>query len=91
VTRNTVPRRVRDAVLARDQGCVAHSRGFGVNVPCSGSLVVHHRIIKGMGGTSVPGMNDPENLLVLCQLHHIMAHEQDRPLAEACGIIIRRR
>ena len=86
----TLPAGVAEFVLRRDGGCVAHRRGFALDVPCAGRLVIHHRIIKGMGGTSRPEMNEPDNLVTLCDRHHVHAHERDRRGAEAAGIIVRR-
>ena len=90
MTRNTIPLGVRSEVMARDRHCQAHARGFALDLPCAGYLVVHHVIIKGMGGTSIPELNNAANLLVLCDRHHVHAHERDRAGAEASGIIVRR-
>jgi len=88
--RNTVDKQTREWVLSRDRGCMAHRMDFALDLPCRGPLVVHHRIIKGMGGTSIPEMNEDTNLLTLCDYHHTHAHERDRAGAEAAGIIVRR-
>jgi len=76
--------------MDRDRGCVAHRMGFSTDTECWGRLVVHHKIIKGMGGTKIPERNFDSNLIVLCDRHHVMAHEKHRAAAEAAGIIIRR-
>jgi hypothetical protein len=87
---NTIDKPTREWVMSRDQGCMAHRLGFAADVPCNGRLVVHHIIIKGMGGTSLPEMNEEQNLITLCDKHHTHAHERDRAGAEQAGIIIRR-
>jgi hypothetical protein len=50
---------------------------FRTGRPCSGRLVVHHRRIRGMGGSSDPSIHDLANLAVLCDTHHRELH--DRP------------
>ncbi len=76
--------------MRRDGGCVAWKLGFALDERCAGRLVFHHRTPKGMGGSRDPKISDPENLWVLCDKHHVMAHERRRPEAEEAGIIVRR-
>lgn len=78
---------VREAVLQRDgYRCQAHAWEFALDLPCSnsGELHVHHRRLRAQGGT-----DDPENLLTLCDGHHLHAHDVDRRGAEMTGIILR--
>lgn len=51
--------------------CAAH--GFLLH-HCSGPAVVHHVLRRSQGGT-----NDPSNLIVVCNLHHKLIH--DNPVA----------
>ena len=81
-----VPAEVAEAVLARDQGCVAHRLGFALDVRCQGRPHVHHAVLRAQGGE-----HTMENLLTLCELHHHWAHNVDRAGANAAGVIRRRR
>ncbi len=54
--------KVRALVLARDGGKCA---GCGVLVT-GGPYSIQHRVARGMGGTSRPGANSPERLVLLC-------------------------
>lgn len=70
-------------VLDRDRGCMAGRMGFDLRTFCHGRLVVHHiRIDKSD--------NRAENLLTLCDHHHMRAHDVIRAEAEECEVIIRR-
>ena len=84
-----------EEVMARDLGCQVYAYGFPTNTRCRGALIVHHKKMKGMGGSADPSIHDAENLVVLCggvtgrDGHHGEVH--DYP-AEAydCGLLIRR-
>lgn len=80
-----MPEDVYQAVLDRDRHCQAWAMGYGWSVRCAGQPHVHHRILRSHGGPDTL-----ENLLLLCDAHHHMAHNIDRAGAEQCGIIIRR-
>ena len=71
-------------MLARDVWCQAWPLGFALDVRCAGPPHIHHRILRSQGGP-----HTVENLLLLCDRHHWMAHNIDRAGAEACGIIRR--
>lgn len=76
------PQAVRRLVLGRDQWCVRCGTSW--------ALEVHHRRIKGMGGSLAPHVDCPCNLLVLCRTHHHAVHHGDRLEAEAFGYIVPR-
>lgn len=80
-----MPPGIYDAVIERDRYCQAWPMGYGWDVRCAGRPHVHHRILRSHGGPDTL-----ENLLLLCDTHHWMAHNIDRAGAERCGIIIRR-
>ncbi len=44
--------------------------------------------VKGMGGTADPAINDADNLVVLCDLHHLEIHANPET-AYAIGLLIR--
>ena len=48
---------------------------------------IHHRYLKGMGGSRVEWLNEAWNLLALCQPCHTYAHGHRRD-AEAHGWIV---
>lgn len=79
-------------VMDRDRFCQA-SR-FGATTVCQGALIVHHRKVKGMGGSADPSINDPENLIVLCggltgsDGHHGWVHSNPS-LSYDNGLLIR--
>lgn len=52
---------------------------------------VHHRIGRGMGGTSRPVVNSPANLILLCRPCHAGITAERSPDAERLGYVIRRR
>jgi len=89
--RGKVTPEVYAEVVERDGSCRAHSMGFGLDSRCGGfrPVVVHHRILKGAGGTSRPEINQPGNLVVLCDLHHDLAHAHPAE-ASRHGVIIRK-
>ena len=69
---------------------------YGLTTPCDGPLIVHHRILKGSGGTSDPSIHDLDHLAVLCggvtgsAGHHGQAHENRDGESYANGLLIRR-
>jgi hypothetical protein len=77
-----IPPRVRRQVDKRD----ADENGTRRCVRCGNDwgLHRHHRRLKGQGGEDCPC-----NLIILCKWCHQWAHEQDRPQAEAEGLIVR--
>ena len=77
-----MPKEVAEAVLLRDRWCVAHRMGFAWDIPCRGRGHIHHAVLRSQGGR-----DHPDDLLLLCERHHIHAHEGDRTGAEVCGII----
>lgn len=83
-----------EEILERDRWCQATARGWASGTPCRGQMIVHHMKVKGMGGTSDPTINDPENLVVLCggvtgrDGHHGEIHDNPRAAYE-CGLLIR--
>lgn len=82
------PQSVRYAILARDQqewgGCVLRPRGG-----CQGGLELHHRRLRGTGGTAASGSHDAANGVALCTWHHAWAHRY-RGKAEPQGLIVSR-
>jgi hypothetical protein len=85
VVSSRVPPDVAEFVLRRDGGCVAHRMGFGLDMRCGGLRLaaIHHRVLRGQGGK-----HTPENLIVLCDNHHVHAHEGDRDSANETGVIL---
>lgn len=73
---------VRQEALERDRCCQA--AGVWPLVRCGGRLHVHHVLLRSQGGPDVL-----DNALVLCAVHHQIAHDVDRAGAEAAGIIKR--
>lgn len=75
--------------------CEADTYGLGSSAACTGSLIVHHRKLRGMGGTSDPSIHDLQNLAVLCggvtgrDGHHGEVHDHPARSYE-CGLLIRR-
>ena len=64
-------KQVRDLVTRRDRGrCVR----CGATGPCD----IQHRINRGMGGTSDPAFNQPQNLILLCRACHEWVHANPR-------------
>ncbi|NED96461.1 HNH endonuclease [Phytoactinopolyspora alkaliphila] len=59
----------RDQVLERDGGCL---RCHSID-----ALQVHHRIARGMGGSSDASLNRPANLVTLCEACH--RHVEEHP------------
>lgn len=84
--------RVRRIVLERDQQCCV-SCGRWVDVT-AGRYSIHHRVPRGLGGSSLPWIGLPANLLVLCGSAtdggcHSWA-ESNREQAYEWGYLIRR-
>lgn len=60
-------KRVRALVYARDDyTCLAQGHS-----PCGGIMTVQHRIGRGMGGSRMPGVNGPANLIAFCWTHNL--------------------
>ncbi len=79
--RDTIPREVRRLVANRDMGlCVYTGRPFEH---------IHHRRLKGMGGTDDEHANCPCNLVCLTLDAHEFAH-RNRTAALAEGLIVPR-
>lgn len=61
-------KRVRELVYRRDNGvCVAEDHS-----PCGGIMTVQHRVGRGMGGSGMPGINAPSNLIAMCYSHNLL-------------------
>ena len=83
------PGRWDEAMAASGYTCQASAYRFGSTRPCAGRLIVHHRRIRGMGGTSDASIHNLDNLATLCDTHHREVH--DRPSrAYQCGLMLRR-
>jgi hypothetical protein len=74
--------------MERDRWCQAHARGFHVEDICTGPAVVHHMLLKGMGGSG-DYIHDADNLVLLCDRHHRAVHSHVA-LARECGLILAR-
>jgi acyl CoA:acetate/3-ketoacid CoA transferase beta subunit len=74
--------------MERDGSCRAWSRGFQLDIRCGGPPVVHHMMLKGMGGSGAY-IHDAANLIVLCDRHHRGVHSQVAA-ARDCGLILAR-
>lgn len=74
-----------EAVKERDQECQAWPLGFALDVRCSGRGHIHHRVLRSQGGG-----HDADNLLLICEAHHDLAHNSRRADAEAATVIIRK-
>lgn len=70
-------------------GCQVYAYGFPTTSRCRLPLVVHHRKPKGMGGTFDPAIHDLDNLVVLCDRHHVEVHHRPTESYD-CGLLIRR-
>lgn len=77
--KDTIPPRVRAAVARRDMGMCVYTGKPAEHV--------HHRRLRGMGGTSDPHAHCPCNLISLASGAHEWAHANRRE-AEAEGLII---
>lgn len=84
-----------EAMRASGWECEASRYGLGSTKPCDGALVVHHKKLRGMGGTSDPTIHDLSNLAVLCggvtgrDGHHGEVHDHPQRAYE-CGLLLRR-
>lgn len=85
-----ISRAIRELVLARDSFvCVSCRRHVGGMVGYS----IHHRVPRGMGGSKLPWINQPGNLLTLCGSATTGCHqwvESHRDSAYEWGYLIRR-
>lgn len=94
-SRNPMPPGRWDEVMERDRWCQATAYGFPTETPCQGKLIVHHRRVKGMGGTADPSIHDAENLVVLCggvtgsEGHHGEVHANRGGASYDCGLLLR--
>jgi len=88
MAKSTLPPGRWDEIAERDKFCQAWARGFQTDVVCKGPPVVHHMLLKGMGGSG-SYIHDAENLILLCDRHHVGVHSQVA-IARECGLIIRR-
>jgi hypothetical protein len=70
-------------------GCQVWAYGFPTEQRCRLPLVVHHRKPKGMGGTFDPDIHSFDNLVVLCDRHHVEVHHRPTESYD-CGLLIRR-
>ena len=83
-----------EEVMDRVIWCQASAYGLGSDKPCNGALIVHHRKVKGMGGSADPAINDASNLVVLCggptgrDGHHGETHDNPARSYE-CGLLLR--
>lgn len=75
-----------EAVIERDRSCRAWDHGFALDVPCFGRGHIHHIVLRSQGGG-----HEADNLMLLCDRHHALAHDSRRAEAEACVVIRRRR
>ena len=67
------------------------ARLYGMCLRCQekpGSQI-HHRLPRGMGGTSDPKINDPENLVWICYDCHALI-ERHREVSYQTGWLVRR-
>ncbi len=70
----------RRTVIARDAGvCMVCQHQY---------QEIHHRYRRGMGGTTDPAVNTPENLICLCRLHHRHAESFRTEARERTGLCI---
>ena len=61
---------LRQAVLERDRGCIAHLRlGLDPTGPCYGRLTLDHVRDQPMMGKRAP--SDMAHLVTLCEHHHL--------------------
>lgn len=73
-------------VHERDRSCRAWPMGFALDAVCSGRGHVHHVILRSQGGP-----HTADNLILLCEAHHDLAHNSRRSEAETAAVIVRRR
>jgi hypothetical protein len=90
VSRNPIPPGRWDEVMARDGGsCQVYAFAFPTEQRCWGRVILHHRKPKGMGGTFDPAIHDMDNLVALCDRHHVEVHHRPTESYD-CGLLIRR-
>jgi hypothetical protein len=69
--------------------CQVYEYGFPTTQRCQGRVILHHRKPKGMGGTFDPEIHSMENLVALCDGHHVEVHHRPA-LSYECSLLIRR-
>ena len=74
MTRQLVTAEVHQAVHHRDGGCVGPR--IGMPGECEWHLELDH--VRASGGLSLRSRSTPDNLVVLCSLHHRMKTEAGR-------------
>ena len=77
--KDTIPANIRRIVTRRDEGLCVYTGRPAVHI--------HHRRLKGMGGSAGGHVNCPCNLILLTLEAHELAH-RDRFLALAEGLIV---
>lgn len=77
-----------EEVMERD-GWMCQAHAYGMTGPCNGRPIVHHRRARGSGGTKDPTIHDADNLVVLCDQHHLDVHANPAQSYEN-GLSIRR-
>jgi hypothetical protein len=83
------PGRWEEAMDRAGYGCEVYNYDFPSETRCARQLVVHHRKPRGMGGTFDPAIHDLDNLVVLCDAHHVEVHHRPE-WSYASGLLIRR-
>lgn len=88
--KNPMPEGRYEEVMLRDfHRCQAAAYGFVSEQRCGNGEVVHHRVSRGMGGSSNGWIHDAELLVVLCTNHHLEVHSHPLRSYE-CGLMVRR-
>jgi hypothetical protein len=80
-------RDVVEAVYERGQWCCERD-GVGLGPVRGVDHHIHHRRLKGRGGTDKPDAHLPQNLLLLCPPCHELVHGPGRALMVQCGWIV---
>jgi len=90
VSRNPIPPGRWAEVMERDgHSCQVYAYGFHTEIRCRLPIVLHHRKPRGMGGTFDPLIHDMDNLVALCDAHHVEIHHHPQE-AYDCGLLIHR-
>ena len=90
MSRNRLSSDTYAEVMERDdRACQAYAYGFDSDQRCDDwPPIVHHRKTKGAGGSRDPSINEPENLVVLCDSHHRLVHGNPSR-AYDCGLLVK--